>query len=263
MIGRPEISRLSVAGGVSEGAQEKDYVLAWLLAARATIGPSSLVLKGGTALRSCYFPGYRYSQDLDFSADDQPRLEEIWVTLDAWCEWVGDHAGIQASRIAAAKARGGTAFIEYVGPLRAADGRSIKIDVASDEVVRDGSERRALLSEYSDLDKGGYVIDVYAVTEIWAEKARSLMQRSEPRDLYDLHQLLEDDPTLPDRAKDLFRRKAIVKSLKPVDLLARLEGREKTWERLWQQRLEDQVRDLPDFDGVWRRVIRGLRQADY
>ena len=50
MIGRPEISRLSVAGGVTEGAQEKDYVLAWLLAARATLGPSSLVFKGGTAV---------------------------------------------------------------------------------------------------------------------------------------------------------------------------------------------------------------------
>lgn len=71
MIGRPEISRLAVAGGVSEGAQEKDYVLAWLLAARATLGPSSLVFKGGTALRRCYFPGYRYSEDLDFTADDQ------------------------------------------------------------------------------------------------------------------------------------------------------------------------------------------------
>jgi len=100
VIGRPEISRLSVAGGVSEGAQEKDYVLAWLLAARATLGPSSLVFKGGTALRRCYFPGYRYSEDLDFSADDQPSLEEIWVILDAWCEWVGDQTGIQASRVA-------------------------------------------------------------------------------------------------------------------------------------------------------------------
>jgi predicted nucleotidyltransferase component of viral defense system len=40
-------------------------------------------------------------------------------------------------------------------------------------------------------------------------------------------------------------------------------GREKIWERLWQQRLENQVRDLPAFDGVWRRVIRSLQQADY
>ncbi len=263
MIGRPELSRLSVAGGVSEGAQEKDYVLAWLLAARATLGPSSLVFKGGTALRRCFFAGYRYSEDLDFSADDQPTLEEIWAILDAWCVWIGDEAGIRASRVAPASARGGTAFIEYVGPLRASDGRTIKIDVATDEAVRDSSVRRELISEYTDLDGQSHVIDAYGLSEIWAEKVRSLLQRSEPRDLYDLHQLAEDDPSLPAHAQELFRRKAIAKAIDPDVLLERLEGREKTWQRLWEQRLENQVRDLPDFDGVWRRVIRGLRQAAY
>jgi predicted nucleotidyltransferase component of viral defense system len=248
---------------VSEGAQEKDYVLAWLLAARATLGPSSLVFKGGTALRRCYFAGYRYSEDLDFSADDQPGLEEFLVILDGWCTWIGDEAGIQASRIAPAATRGSTAFVEYVGPLRASDGRSIKIDVATDEVVRESSVRRSILSEYSDLDGSTYEIDVYGVAEIWAEKVRSLMQRSEPRDLYDIHQLLEDDSSLPGRAHGLFRRKSIAKSIDPDVLLQRLDGRERTWERLWHQRLENQVRDLPDFDGVWRRVMRGLRQADY
>jgi len=263
VIGRPELSRRSIAGGVSEGAQEKDYVLAWLLAARATLGPSSLVFKGGTALRRCYFAGYRYSEDLDFSADDQPGIEEIRAILDAWCTWIGDEAGIQASRVAPAATRGGTAFIEYVGPLRAADGRNIKIDVAIDETVRDTSVRRSLLSEYTDLDGSMHVVDVYGVAEIWAEKVRSLLQRSEPRDLYDIHQLLDDDPSLPARAHELFRRKAIAKSINPDELLERLDGREKTWERLWLQRLENQVRDLPDFDGVWRRVMRGLRQAGY
>lgn len=263
MIGRPELSRLAIAGGVSERAQEKDYVLAWLLAARATLGPASFVFKGGTALRRCYFAGYRYSEDLDFSADDQPAQAAIWATLDGWCEWIADRAGIQASRVAPAKARGGTAFVEYVGPLRAADGRSIKIDVAIDETARDGSERRALLSEYSDLDGAAALVDVYGLMEIWAEKTRSLLQRSEPRDLYDLHQLLEHDATLPDRARDLFRRKTMAKTLNPDDLLTRLESRERTWERLWHERLEDQVRDLPDFDGVWRRLIRGLRQTGY
>jgi len=90
-----------------------------------------------------------------------------------------------------------------------------------------------------------------------------LLQRSEPRDLYDLHQLLEHDATLPDRAMGLFRRKTMAKTLNPDDLLTRLESREKTWERLWRVRLEDQVRDLPEFDGVWRRLIRGLRRAGY
>ena len=263
VIGRAEISRLSVAGGVSEGAQEKDYVLAWLLAARATLGPSSFVFKGGTALRRCYFPEYRYSEDLDFSADDQPSPDEIVVILDSWCEWVGDLAGIQASRLDTARSRGGTAYVGYVGPLRAADGRSIKIDVAVDEAIRDGTDRRALLSEYSDLAGGDYLIDVYPLTEIWAEKTRALIQRSEPRDLYDLHQLVEDAPIVPAEARDLFRRKAIAKSLDPDRLLERLEEREGIWERLWRQRLETQVRDLPAFDGVWRRVIRVLRQAGY
>lgn len=263
MIGRPELSRLAVAAGVSERAQEKDYVLAWLLAARATLGPADFVFKGGTALRRCYFSGYRYSEDLDFTADNQPTLEDIWAVVDGWCRWIGDEAGIQATRVVAGKNRGGTAFIEYIGPLRAADGRSIKIDVSSDETVRDGSQRRALLSEYSDLKEGAIGVDVYGLEEIWAEKARSLMQRSEPRDLYDLHQLLEHESTLAERARDLFRRKAIAKSLEPNELLARLGDREGTWERLWHGRLEAQVRELPEFDGVWRRLTRGLRQAGY
>lgn len=262
MIGRPELSRLAVAGGVSERAQEKDYVLAWLLAAQATLGPARWVFKGGTALRRCYFAGYRYSEDLDFTADDQSEAESVWGALDGWCEWVAEQAGIQASRVVADKNRG-TAFVEYVGPLRAADGRSIKVDVATDETVRDGSERRHLLSEYSDLDGAAVEIDVYGLEEIWAEKVRSLMQRSEPRDLYDLHQLLENDATLADRARDLFRRKTTAKGFDPDELLARLDGRERTWERLWRGRLEDQVCGLPEFDGVWRRLLRGLRQAGY
>lgn len=263
MIGRPDLSRLAVAAGVSERAQEKDYVLAWLLAARATLGPADWVFKGGTALRRCYFGDYRYSEDLDFTADDQPDPERVSAEIDAWCKWVTEEAGIQATRVVQAKTRGGSAFVEYVGPLRAADGRSIKIDVAADETVRDGSERRTLLSEYADLDGNAFSLEVYGLVEIWAEKARSLMQRSEPRDLYDLHQLLEHDATLPDRARDLFRRKSIAKQLDPDELLRRVAGREGTWERLWHGRLEDQVRELPEFDGVWRRLLRGLRQAGY
>lgn len=263
MIGRPDLSRLAVAAGVTERAQEKDYVLAWLLAARATLGPAAWAFKGGTALRRCYFAGYRYSEDLDFTADDQPDPEQVWTEIDGWCRWVADEAGIQATRVVPGSSRGGSAFVAYVGPLRAADGRTIKVDVAADETVRDATERRTLLSEYADLDGEAFSLEVYGLVEIWAEKTRSLLQRSEPRDLYDLHQLLEHDPTLPDRARDLFRRKSVAKQLDPDELLARVGGREGTWERLWRGRLEDQVEELPAFDGVWRRLLRGLRQAGY
>jgi predicted nucleotidyltransferase component of viral defense system len=48
---------------------EKDYALSYLIDAIAKthgIG-NQIVLKGGTALRKLYYPGYRFSEDLDYS----------------------------------------------------------------------------------------------------------------------------------------------------------------------------------------------------
>jgi uncharacterized protein len=263
VIGRPELSRLAVAGGVGERAQEKDYVLAWLLAARAALGPSSLVFKGGTALRLCYFAGYRYSEDLDFTTDESLDAEALAIILGQWCQWVQDQVGIRATRVARAAVSATTSYITYVGPLLAGDSRDIKIDVATDEVIRDENDRRALISGYSDLDGGAYFMDVYGLMEIWAEKVRSLIQRSEPRDLYDLDQLLAHDGSLPDRAADLFRRKAIAKDLDPTNVVERLEARERTFERHWKNRLATHVVDLSEFNGAWRRVLQALRRAGY
>jgi hypothetical protein len=46
-------------------------------------------------------------------------------------------------------------------------------------------------------------------------------------------------------------------------LFERLGEREKKFEQLWNIRLASQVANLDSFDGVWRRVVRGLRQAKY
>ena len=48
---------------------ERDYLLSWVLAGitQVEILRDSLVFKGGTALKKCYFGDYRFSQDLDFS----------------------------------------------------------------------------------------------------------------------------------------------------------------------------------------------------
>lgn len=48
---------------------EQDYVLSWILFGISNIDKlkNSLIFKGGTALKKCYFGDYRFSQDLDFS----------------------------------------------------------------------------------------------------------------------------------------------------------------------------------------------------
>ena len=59
---------------------ERDYVLSWLLAGISEIEAlrDTLVFKGGTALKKCFFGDYRFSEDLDFSGiGDVPTRERI------------------------------------------------------------------------------------------------------------------------------------------------------------------------------------------
>jgi predicted nucleotidyltransferase component of viral defense system len=51
---------------------QQDYILTWLLygIGQNPALQNSLVFKGGTALKKCYFGRYRFSEDLDFTATD-------------------------------------------------------------------------------------------------------------------------------------------------------------------------------------------------
>lgn len=48
---------------------ERDYLLSWILPGIIQVGSlcDTLVFKGGTSLKKCYFGDYRFSEDLDFS----------------------------------------------------------------------------------------------------------------------------------------------------------------------------------------------------
>jgi predicted nucleotidyltransferase component of viral defense system len=94
VIPQRNVSRLSnrlAAGGelrIREDVLEQDYCLAWLLNALAGSDLHRiLALKGGTALKRCYFADYRFSEDLDFtlrealpfeSRKDAARLPGQW-----------------------------------------------------------------------------------------------------------------------------------------------------------------------------------------
>ena len=58
------------AAGKSRFVLEKDYALSYLLAGTVAVPAlrESLVFKGGTCLRKAYFPGYRFSEDLDYTS---------------------------------------------------------------------------------------------------------------------------------------------------------------------------------------------------
>src|SRR3990172_10777680 len=101
MIPQRNISLLSnrLATGkarlIPDSVLERDYCLAWFLSALAQSDLRTiLAFKGGTALKRCYFPEYRFSEDLDFTLTETISFAEILPRLEAsqtcpkddWCE---------------------------------------------------------------------------------------------------------------------------------------------------------------------------------
>ena len=75
---RPLRTRLQEARhrlGIQWEVLERDYLLSWILAGVGQVPElgDTLVFKGGTALKKCYFGDYRFSEDLDFS-EPRPRV---------------------------------------------------------------------------------------------------------------------------------------------------------------------------------------------
>jgi predicted nucleotidyltransferase component of viral defense system len=71
MISLKEIRDKALNWGVTPDIADKDYVLGHFLSAISYRYSDELVFKGGTCLRKCVFPGYRFSEDLDFSSINQ------------------------------------------------------------------------------------------------------------------------------------------------------------------------------------------------
>src|ERR1035438_3400940 len=68
---------------------ERDYLLSWILAGiqRVDVLKGTLVFKGGTALKKCFFGDYRFSEDLDFTAvDAAPIGAEMDAAMREACE---------------------------------------------------------------------------------------------------------------------------------------------------------------------------------
>lgn len=99
MITRDEILRIANETGLTPAVVEKDFVLGWLLAAvdaNETFS-DSWVFKGGTCLKKCYFETYRFSEDLDFTLQDEDHLEEQFLKeqFGAISEWIYEACGIE------------------------------------------------------------------------------------------------------------------------------------------------------------------------
>ena len=84
MIPEAEVRRLAGRWGVDPMLVDLDYVLGCFLAAMyRQEGAAALRFKGGTCLRKCFYADYRFSEDLDFTAERRIPRNQLERLLDA------------------------------------------------------------------------------------------------------------------------------------------------------------------------------------
>ncbi len=262
MISTAEVARLAHRLGVGDRVVEKDYVLSWLLVAIAESDlRGKLAFKGGTALKRCYYPNYRFSEDLDFTLHVDLSHNDLIGAVDSLFPWLSRRVNITLAVGGAEQSALGSAalLIDYAGPLRARPGsRHLKVDVTRGELLLYPLNERKLVAPYSDYPADA-ALSVYTLEEILTEKLCALMGRTEPRDLYDVYSLFEQGDVDSSLLPEGFAAKSKHKGQNPSGLDRALINKAETFERLWTSRLAVQVQDLPHSNDVLRTVRRHLR----
>lgn len=278
MILQKEIIRKAEAIGVSKSTIDKDWVLGHFLAAIYSEPElkETLIFKGGTCLKKCYFPDYRFSEDLDFTS----RSKDFKLTkkhVQFICHELKQKAEILT-------------HIESIRPLLFKDEHTgyeviikfwgsdhsrnetppptdrwqtkIKIEIILFELMLFKEVKKEISHNYSDdLNIEPNLIPCYAIEEVLAEKLRALIQRSytAPRDFYDIWFLQKHYPDLDfNEIVKAFHRKMKFKNLKFTDVSQLINDKnDKKLLDSWKNSLAHQIQEeaLPDFETVKKELL--------
>lgn len=249
---------------------ERDYLLSWILAGICRV-PSfhdTLVFKGGTALRKCYFGDYRFSEDLDFTGIGSiPTGVAMEAAIRDACAVAADLLNLYAPVEIVS-----TRHVErdpHPADQEAFDIRArfpwhrgpyvrVSVEVSTDEKVLRPTVRRPLFHDYGEAIETE--LTVYSLEEIVAEKLRAILQhvqslerrgwaRSRARDYYDLWRILT---AYRDRMgvydfRSLLRAKCVVRDVAFTDTEDFFTERMlSVVERTWESWLGPLVPDLPN-----------------
>lgn len=159
---------------------EKDYFLALVLDILVKSGLGKrLVFKGGTAIHHCYLDQYRFSEDLDFSANQKPVSSE---ELSAVFKSV-DYLTVKKEYRSGATVK--IEKLQYTGPLTQPNSLKVEIDFLQNVLLPPQN------MPYKNIWGIDCMVPVMDVKEIAAEKIRAMSDRARYRDFYDLFLLLE------------------------------------------------------------------------
>ena len=250
------LRRLSGRTGTALGILEKDQALTLVLGVLA-LEPSAreLAFKGGTALSKVYFPGYRFSEVVDFTAVRD--VTEGLLAAEQRLMEAGRRVGVHLTRLERLPTgRGGRTLKVRYADMNGHPNH-ILVQMSLRESVRLPAEPRRILDPYGVVPADAR-IPTMDLREILAEKLRSLLMRSQARDLYDLWFLLREgvavDVGLVEAKLDWWKKGLSFDPRETEDRLDRLEA-------TWHRDLDPLLAQVPSFETVSREVRGRLAEV--
>ncbi len=262
MIRKKEIEKQAEAQKVPKSTIDKDWVLGHFLDAIYSVPAcrENLVFKGGTCLRKCYFPNYRFSEDLDFTSIDstfvldKTLLTQITNLVTSRTEIPLHIQEISELRFnnqltgfkAIVKFWGADHSMNQVPPTTDRWSTSVKIEIILYEHMVFPFENREVFHPYTDgLSETPLFVPCYSLREVLAEKLRALIQRSytAPRDFYDIWYLANDQTSIDwNEIKSAFHEKMKFKNIEFEGTHQMLnETNDKRVKAAWQNSLGHQI----------------------
>lgn len=249
MIPDAEAKRIARTLGVDALVIDLDHALGvalWSLSVTG-LGDWGWVFKGGTCLRKAYFEGYRFSEDLDFTAELPISPEFVASRVRAAAEpaaSLGVTMLIDQLRCAAQSDEYGRQTIKARVPYRGAVTRTgaarvLQFDVSADEILCFHAVQRSLLHPYSDAPSVVCELPAYALEEVMAEKLRAIAgqrQYAVARDVYDIARLCGELDDL-DAALAAVPAKAALKDLNLTGCDQRFAARRDEFAASWDRHI--------------------------
>lgn len=272
---RTRLNKLREKTNIELVVYERDYLLSFILLAISQVQPlaDTIVFKGGTALRKCYFADYRFSEDLDFSALEQFAVEDLDANLTKMCALAAstiqqyESFEINWARIPerAPHPKGQQAVTirgKFPWHTHESTWSRVKLEISVDEKILRPPVQRRILHAYEEPIEGQLL--TYCLEEIVAEKMRGLLQwakkldekpfaKARARDYYDLWKILSsyrDGLNLSEFA-GFLKQKCENKDVKYDNVDSFFDPRVIAQaKQSWETTLSHMALELPAFDAV-------------
>ncbi|MEN9394552.1 MAG: hypothetical protein RL362_773, partial [Bacteroidota bacterium] len=190
--------------------------------------------------------------------------EQIFAWFKELFEFIKDEANIPLDIIDNNEHEDGGVnfYISFIGPLGGqGTNKKVKVDISRSEQLIFPPTMNAVFISYSDLEE--YQLLCYPLEEILVEKMRSVMQRMQARDFYDIWYLLEEHAMQADFYLSEFEAKCKCKDLMHTDFLKKLDERLPQYKGRWKSSMSEQIKNLPDFNQVEREVQRHFKKMKF